>query len=220
MPGADLIPDTAELFLGFTSTQKQMPGRERIANLETLGYADLGPTGYFTHGTHMHLSHLFEDLEAWYLNFTYSQRVETAFRPGLDVEPGTLTVKQGPADVQTAAEVIGNYRADRQIGHSGSLQPATRLDRDVLGPDSVLYEKGTPVPLRADFNTLDNPFFWSADPTRDGYQDAAAAGLHFVVFNPTSDDFAAAGSRWTACCPTGACSTSPPARAARASTRC
>jgi hypothetical protein len=45
------------------------------------------------------------------------------------------------------------------------------------------------VPHRADFNTLDNPFFWSADPQRDGMSDQPAAGVHFVVFNPTSDDF-------------------------------
>ena len=45
------------------------------------------------------------------------------------------------------------------------------------------------MPQRADFNTLDNPFFWSADPETDGMVDGAAAGVHFVVFNPTSDDF-------------------------------
>ena len=189
VPGADLIPDRAELFLGFTSTQKQQPGRERISNLETLGYADLGPKWYFAHGTHMHVSHLFEDLEAWYLNFTHQERVDTAFRPGLKVGAGTLTVRQDPADVESAAGVIRDYERDRQIGHSGSIQPASRLQLNVVGPDGVLYEKGTPIPHRADFNTLDNPFFWTAHPTRDGFQQTAAAGLHFVVFNPTSDDF-------------------------------
>ena len=42
VPGADLIPDTAELFLGFTSTQKDDLGPSRIANHETLGYVELG----------------------------------------------------------------------------------------------------------------------------------------------------------------------------------
>jgi hypothetical protein len=64
VPGADLIPDTAQLFLGFTSTQKAGLGPRRIANLETLGYAELGPHAYFRQGTHMHVSHVFEDLEA------------------------------------------------------------------------------------------------------------------------------------------------------------
>jgi hypothetical protein len=41
--------------------------------------------------------------------------------------------------------------------------------------------------VRADFNTLDNPFAWSVRPDEIGA--TAAAGVHFVVFNPTSDDF-------------------------------
>jgi len=45
---------------------------------------------------------------------------------------------------------------------------------------------GTAIPQRADFNTLDNPFAWSADGSGSG---DPAAGVHFVVFNPTSDDF-------------------------------
>src|SRR5581483_12332164 len=72
VPGADLIPDGAELFLGFTSTQKAGLGPGTIANHETLGYVDLR-TGYFRHGTHMHVSHLNEDLEAWYLNFDFDE---------------------------------------------------------------------------------------------------------------------------------------------------
>jgi hypothetical protein len=187
--GADLIPDRAELFLGFTSTQAHQKGRDRIANFETLGLTDVGPSGYFAHGTHMHVSHLFEDLEGWYLNFTHQQRVDTMFRPGLTIRPDTLTVRQDARDAQTAAEVVRDYNRVQTIGHSGSMQPVARLLRDVRGPDGVLYHKGTPIPHRADFNTLDNPFSWSADPVGDGQQGTAAAGLHFVVFNPSSDDF-------------------------------
>ena len=55
--------------------------------------------------------------------------------------------------------------------------------------DGTVYPKGTAVPQRADFNTLDNPFFWTAHEGRDKFSDEPAAGLHFVVFNPTSDDF-------------------------------
>ena len=62
--GAELIPASSELFLGFTSTQKANLGPARIANLETLGYSDGGLNGYFRQGTCMHVSHIFEDLEA------------------------------------------------------------------------------------------------------------------------------------------------------------
>jgi hypothetical protein len=165
VPGAQLIPEQAELFLGFTSTQKAGLGPGRIANLETLGYSDGGPAGYFTGGTTMHLSHIFEDLEAWYLGLDFNQRVATLFQPDKKTPPGTLTVRQGPDDVATIAENRRDYRRFRGIGHSA-------------------------VPQRADANTLDNPFFWSARPEIDGMASGAAAGVHFVVFHPTSDDFA------------------------------
>jgi hypothetical protein len=188
VPGADLIPETSELFLGFTSTQKAALGPPRIANFETLGYVDLRG-GYFRAGTHMHLSHIAEDLEAWYLNFDFRERVDTVFRPGLEVREGTQTVRQAPADVATDAAVRRDFDASGRIGHSGSIQPASRLQRDIVGDDGTVYRKGTAVPQRADFNTLDNPFFWSSRPLVDRMGDGPAAGVHFVVFNPTSDDF-------------------------------
>jgi hypothetical protein len=189
VPGADLIPDTAELYLGFTSTQKAGLGPPRIANFETLSFVDVGPSAYFANGTSMHLSHLYEDLEAWFLNFDHQERVDTAFRPGLEVTPTTLTVPQQPEDVQTSPEVAHDYRKTLRIGHSGSIQTASRLQHAVRGADGTMYPKGTAVPQRADFNTLDNPFFWTAHPVRDRYAARPAAGLHFVVFNPSSDDF-------------------------------
>jgi hypothetical protein len=187
--GADLIPDDAELFLGFTSTQQAALGPRRIANFETLGYVDLGPSRYFLNGTHMHLSHVFEDLASWYQTFDFQERVDTAFKPGLKPKPGIATVSQGPADAASAASVRRDFHRDGRIGHSSSIQAASRLDRDILADDGTLYRRGTAVPQRADFNTLDNPFAWSVDPARDGMKDVPAAGIHFVVFNPTSDDF-------------------------------
>jgi hypothetical protein len=186
IPGADLIPDTAELFLGFTSTQKANLGPSRIANLETLGYTR---PGYFSGGTHMHLSHIFEDLETWYLNFDFGERVATTFRPGLRVEEDTQTVPQPARTAENQREVVRDYRRHGTIGHSGSIQTTSRLERSTVGADGTLYPRGTAIPQRADFNTLDNPFAWSANPARDGMLAQPAAGVHFVVFNPTSDDF-------------------------------
>ena len=184
--GAELIPDQAELFLGFTSTQKSGLGPHRIANLETLGISDGGREGYFLHGTHMHLSHIAEDLLAWYTTFDFADRVATAFRPGLDVRPGTLTVPQRPDE---AAQNTLDYHRGQQIGHSAAIQTASRVQADVVGVDGTRYRKGTAIPQRADFNTLDNPFFWSASPDHDRMSSEPAAGVHFLVFNPTSDDF-------------------------------
>jgi hypothetical protein len=187
--GADLIPDSAQLFLGFTSTQKDGLGPRRIVNYETLGYVDLGPREYFREGTSMHVSHLFEDLESWYLNFDFGERVDTAFHPGLEVRSKVQTVRQAPRDIEHSAQVKRDFERRGRIGHSASIQTSSRLQRDHVADDGTVYKRGTAVPQRADFNTLDNPFAWSAHPDRDAMQDGPAAGLHFVVFNPTSDDF-------------------------------
>jgi hypothetical protein len=189
VPGAHLIPDGSELFLGFTSTQKQNLGPSKIANIEQLGYSDGGRDGYFRQGTAMHLSHIFEDLENWYLTFDHTERVTTVFRPGKQVPPGTLTVRQGPQDVATVADNKADYATKRAIGHSAAIQTASRLTADVRGADGTVYPRGTAIPQRADFNTLDNPFFLTTAPDRDGAAEGAAAGVHFLIFTPTADDF-------------------------------
>ena len=184
--GSYLIPDHSELFLGFTSTQKAGLGPPKIANIEELGYS---AGGYFAQGTHLAVSHITENLEAWYVNFPHDERVATVFRPGLKVGERVLTVPQGPDDVVDEARVKRDFGRTKQIGHSASLQTVSRLASTAVGRSGAVYGPGTAIPHRADFNTLDNPFFWSADPKRDGMSDTPAAGVHFVVFNPSSDDF-------------------------------
>jgi hypothetical protein len=186
IPGADLIPDGAELFLGFTSTQKAGLGPRLIANHETLGFVDLRG-GYFHGGTHMHLSHIDEDLEAWYLNFDFDERVLTAFQPGLtNVRQGAQTVPQGPNQIASFAETQRKFKQTGRFGHSASIQTTSRLQHDFTGPDGTLYPKGTAIPQRADFNTLDNPFAFSSEHP---VEKDPSAGVHFVVFNPSGDDF-------------------------------
>ncbi|HEY2074251.1 MAG TPA: twin-arginine translocation signal domain-containing protein [Gaiellaceae bacterium] len=189
VPGADLIPDGSELFLGFTSTQKAGLGPGTIANHETLGFVDLG-SGYFRNGTHMHLSHIDEDLEAWYLNFDFDERLLTAFRPGMTgVKQNAQTIPQGPPQVSPEDELVRQFHKTGRFGHSASIQATSRLLQDTIGVDGTHYPKGTAIPQRADFNTLDNPFAFTADPKRDGVSKEPSAGVHFVVFNPSGDDF-------------------------------
>lgn len=186
--GAELMPPTAELFLGFTSTVKASLGPPKIANFETLGYAALR-NAYFFGGTHMHLSHIDEDLLAWYDNMDHRERGEAMFHPGLKLDRTRQTVPQSRDDVETVGALRRDYAHHRQIGHAGAIQSASRLDRDVVSHDGTIYRKGTAVPQRADFNTIDNPFAWSSTPVRDRMSATPSAGVHFVVFNPTSDDF-------------------------------
>lgn len=188
VPGADLIPETAQLFLGFTSTQTHTQGQSSIANFETLGLVDVRE-GYFRGGTNLHLSHIYEDLEAWYLDFDFRERIDTTFRPRLAADDGAQTLPQRPEDSAAVRDVESDFRRFGAIGHGASIQPTSRLQMDIRGADGRLYRKGQAIPLRADFNTLDNPFFWTADPERDGFAEEPAAGVHFLTFNPSSDDF-------------------------------
>jgi hypothetical protein len=135
----------------------------------------------------MHLSHISEDLETWYINFDFRERVDTAFRPNLRVGEYVQTVPQGPKQVSTVADVEREFGTTGRIGHSAAIQTTSRLAQAVVGPDGTAYEKGAAIPVRADFNTLDNPFAWSERPGE--VSGTPVAGVHFVVFNPSSDDF-------------------------------
>jgi hypothetical protein len=191
IPGAASIPDEAELFLGFTSTQRAALGQSVIANFESLpAVTNQWPNGYFANGTTMHLSHIFEDLESWYSS-TYRQRAGFAFSPRIyaSVQQDRLTLPAGPARVESLAQVEADFDSFGFIGHSTSMQPVSRLLEPVTDNYGNDYPTGTAIPERADFNTLDNPFLFSSDPEVDGMSPGPAAGVHFVVFLPTSTMF-------------------------------
>jgi hypothetical protein len=191
IPGAKSIPDSAELFLGFTSTQHAALGPSMIANFEALpGVTDQWPNGYFAHGTTMHLSHIFEDLEAWY-GANPQQRAGFAFRPQAEakVTAQTLTLPEGRDHVASFDRVESDFSRYGFIGHSSSMQPTSRLSGPVVDNYGTTYPTGTAVAQRADFNTLDNPFAYSSDTAIAHVSSDPAAGLHFVVFMPTSSSF-------------------------------
>src|SRR5215204_1585817 len=187
IPGADLVPHTSELFLGFTSTQKAGLGPTRIANLETLGYTD-AKGGYFEGGTHMALSHIFEDLEAWYLTFDFRDRVDTTFDPGMKAKPGAQTLAQGPRQVASVRKVKRSFHKTGTIGHSASLQTTSRLPEDTRGTDGTHYPKGPAIPHRAGCNTRESPWAWGSQPEEDGLGGGPCAGVRWVVFNPAGGD--------------------------------
>lgn len=150
LPGAQRLNPAAPLFFGAYSLHPFGEGPGRIANVETLGYTRRNT--YFRHGTHMHVSHLFEDLERWY-----------AAPP--------------------------RRRGERLLGHTFAISRRTGLTRPVTGPDGAHYRPNAGIIQRAESNTLDNPFFWSSDPAADDWRSEPAAGMHFVSFAPTSDEF-------------------------------
>lgn len=202
IPGAELIPDRAQLMMGFTSTQTAALGPDNIPSFETLpGVTNQWPSGYFAAGCAMHLSHLKQDLQAWY-GTGYGDRVKRMFSPTTTVPAaGTVTLPNGPAEV--AANDVKAEAGAGLIGHNSALQTATRLGADVTDNYGRRRTKGTAVPLREDFNTVDNPFFWTSDPARDGYSSTGAAGLHFVAFVPASSKFHAARNAMDGVLPDG-----------------
>ncbi|MGO9558331.1 MAG: hypothetical protein ACLPQS_06605 [Acidimicrobiales bacterium] len=190
LPAAHLIPDQAELFLGFTSTQQAALGPSLIANFESLGFTNQTKTSYFANGTTLALSHIYEDLAAWY-GRKYDRRVAALFSPRIAnaaVTPtGTLTIPQSaPGNTETEADVIADAARFHTVGHSSSMQPVSRLASTVTDPHGNVYPAGTAIPVRADFNTVDHPFAYTSDPKLDGYGPGPAAGLHFLMFVPSS----------------------------------
>jgi hypothetical protein len=195
VPGAELIPDRAQLYLGFTSTQRSSLGPDRIANLETLpGLTDQWPRGYFRNGTTLHLSHLYEDIQLWYQTNLFVDRVWLSTdlsRAANNVFEGTLTLPEGPGNVQTE-KLVEQFATDPDhglVGHSASIQPVNRLTAALRDNYGIPRAKGTAILQRVDFNTLDNPFHWTSRPKVDGWSSDAAAGMHFLAFAPTSDFF-------------------------------
>lgn len=195
VPGAALIPEHAQLYLGFTSTQRASLGPDRIANFETLpGLTDQWPRGYFRNGTTLHLSHLYEDVELWYRTNLFVDRVWLATdlsRAANNVFEGTLTLPEGPGDVQTE-QLVEEFATDPDhglVGHSASIQPVNRLAAPLRDNYGIRRAKGTAILQRVDFNTLDNPFHWTSRPGADGWSKDPSTGVHFLAFAPTSDFF-------------------------------
>jgi hypothetical protein len=187
--GASSIPDDAQLMMGFTSTQVGALAPGRLVSFETMpGITDQWPAGYFAGGTTMHLSHLFEDLNFWYGSFTPSARTARMFSPRTFAAPETVTIPNGANNVSSMQQLIGDANAGT-LGHNATLQQANRLGAATTDNYGGVYVAGTPISLRDDFNTLDNPFAWSANIDLDQWSERPATGLHFVIFTATSQQF-------------------------------
>jgi hypothetical protein len=187
IPGAQSIPHHAQAFLGFDTTLVSNMGPDIIANLETLpGLTDQWPNGYFQQGTTMHLSHMYEDLEAWYERGfpQYGQRASAMLFPGQSPTPAPgMLALQPPA--QTEAQVAQGLKQYHSYGHTGALSVVDSTASAITSNYGEPYPAGTTIPLRGDFNTLDNPFYYTSDRSADHYSEKPAAGLHFLQFQPT-----------------------------------
>ena len=187
--GADEIPDDAQLMMGFTSTQQGALAPGKLVNFEAMpGVTNQWPSGYFMGGTTAHISHLFEDLSFWYGSFTPAARTSRMFSPRTVAALGTVTIPNSAKNVSKLEQVMAD--ADGGIlGHNATLQQANRLSAETTDNYGTLYVAGTPISLRDDFNTLDNPFYWTSKVELDQWSERKAPGLHFVIFTATSQQF-------------------------------
>ena len=184
VPGAELIVDGVQMFLGFTSTQKAAMAPDRIASFETLpGQTDQKPGSYWSGGAAMHLSHLDEDLERWWHAVPFTDQLRAMTRPGLSVPDKTYTIAEDVSRVETAKDVHADLASFGGVGHSATLQTVTRLQADTRDAYGVVRPRGTAIVQRADFNTLDNPF------TTPAVSAVPSAGVHFIAFAPTTGLF-------------------------------
>jgi hypothetical protein len=188
IPGAELIVDGVQMFLGFTSTQKAAMAPDRIASFETVpGFTDQSPKSFWSGGTAMHVSHLNEDLERWWQTVPFIDQLRSMNRPGLTVPDKTYTIAEDVSRVETAADVRSDLSRFGGVGHSATLQTVTRLQADTRDAYGVIRPRGSALISRADFNTLDNPFTQSA--VAGEVVATPSAGVHFVAFAPSSDLF-------------------------------
>ena len=159
IPGADLIVDGVQMFLGFTSTQKAAMAPDRIASFETLpGLTDQRRGSFWAGGAAMHLSHLNEDLERWWKEVAFTDQLRAMTRPGLTVPDKTYTIAEDVTRVERAADVRADLARFGAVGHSATLQTVTRLQANTRDAYGVVRPRGTAIVQRADFNTLDNSF--------------------------------------------------------------
>ncbi len=197
----DRIQDQSPMWMGFFDQQTNSSGPAAITTF--LGNSSAKLTNatagsYFANGSIQHLSHVIQDLEAFYAKEgeadteeaeTFSERVQYMFRsnppphPGFGGDPfsnggGPSLVNnefRGVNDVVASAQGINTPEGAHRIGHEAALQRSSRA------------ADGTPIHIRMDgagFDTMDVP----ANIPRPGTGNVPK--LQFTIFVPTADFFA------------------------------
>jgi hypothetical protein len=191
---ADRVNSQSPMWMGFADQQVNGSGPAAICAFRGNASARITTAragDYFDNGSIQHLSHVIQDLEAFYAregeagseeDETYLERVQYMFRSNPPPARGNedqFTNGGGPAflpndfrgtgDAAENAAGIGTDDNEHRIGHLTALQRSSRA------------ADGTPMHIRMDgpgFDTMDVP---------DGTNQPK---LQFTVFVPTADFFA------------------------------
>jgi hypothetical protein len=197
----DRIQDQSPMWMGFFDQQTNSSGPPVITTF--LGNSSARLTNatagsYFDTGSIQHLSHVIQDLEAFYAkegeadseeDETFLERVQYMFRSnpppsqGFAGDPfsnggGPSLVQndfRGVNDVVASAQGINTPEGAHRIGHEAALQRSSRA------------ADGTPIHIRMDgagFDQMDVP----ANIPRPG-RSGNVPKLQFTIFVPTADFF-------------------------------
>lgn len=183
IPGAEHVPDGAMLFMGFSSSHVHGLAQGNLPSFETLpGYTDVEVDDYFAGGTAMHLSRIGIDLEKWYAMGS-KDRLSRVFHPRRTEAAEVLSPDQSPATVTFEEQRDRDIVETGVVGHNEQMQFLSRLKEDTTTAYGETLPRGTVFFLRQDFNTVENPFGFSAEGQIDP---APRAGVHFVGFGPSA----------------------------------
>ena len=69
------------------------------------------------------------------------------------------------------------------------MQPIVRQTSSTTSNYGYVYPAGTAVSTRGDFDSLDNPFHYTSDPTGDRYSEKPAAGSQSLPITATTASF-------------------------------
>jgi hypothetical protein len=197
----DRIQDQSPMWMGFFDQQTNSSGPAAITTF--LGNSSAKLTNatagsYFDNGSIQHLSHVIQDLEAFYAkegeadseeDETFLERVQYMFRSnpppsqGFGGDPfanggGPSLVQndfRGVNDVVASAQGVNTPEGAHRIGHEAALQRSSRA------------ADGTPIHIRMDgagFDKMDVP----ANIPRPG-RSGNVPKLQFTIFVPTADFF-------------------------------
>lgn len=186
IPGAEHVPAGAMLFMGFTSSHVHGLAQGNLASFETLpGYTDVAVGDYFAGGTAMHLSHIAINLDEWYA-MGHKDRLHRMFNSRRDEAPEVLSPDQSPGTMTSEEQRERDAADSGVVGHNAQMQLLSRVGEDTVTAYGEKLPKGTVIFLRQDFNTVENPFQFSAS---DGISPVARAGVHFIGFGPSAQHF-------------------------------
>jgi len=191
IPGAQSIPRHSQAFLGFDTTfWCRIWDRHHRQSGDLPGLTNQWPNGYFKQGTTMHLSHLFEDLATWYEQSfpQYGQRANAMLYPGQSPKP-RLARSLSNHQVKLRPRWRRGFSGTTATATLGACRLWTATTSPITSTTAKTTPRGRPFPCAAISTPLDNPFYYTSDPTADHYSKKPAAGLHFVIFQPTSAIF-------------------------------